>query len=581
MNASNQHVWEAVSPTVAQRPLVGVEKMINYAEYYQNGNVSMAGCTCQSRSKSISKDTDHHHLLLDLTQFQLSVALNLESNVDPEVLRQRFGPAVWFVRGFLPELGVWTVGQSSDASPDLDNVTFTAIHTVQQAQHWIDDTAIVVKDGSTTVEVMNHVSNHRIEPAGKQFRVYLVLNPRQGPPSLIMNASHVLNGHRAAMQCCAILEAMVNPRLVALLEANPDPRAALESVFVPEDLSRLLGKLPISLNTAYDSKFKPTESDLEAGMEKLSEKLANGAMPTVGIPRFSTPAKNPEYSLGTSNGQAMTMLNLRREIGPNEYRLLKKAHKKLGITIPSFVYACIVNSIDRRCKASTAQDGEVPGANLAYSAHASRWFPAETFGTRSPVNMAIVLGSGYVAPEELRSQQRGRDLNIDELIALAKAIRSKQEAFLKSPHIISTMEQVANDVSAMIADTTIKQRQAGTDLHTALSENSPAICPPTLTSQGDNIFNRSFTAKGGSLDPKPADPEGEYICIPSGFISGRTTDATVCFALLGFGGVLMLAGHFDSRFFDPKLVDAILDDVWSNLRAIATIASEDAPQAKL
>lgn len=516
-----------------------------------------------------------------LIQFQLSVTLSFDTNVSPQKLRQRYGLAVWMVRGFLPELGLWTTSTSSDGTLDLDHATFTALHTVDEAHAWIQDTAIVIDDGTTTEELMNYNSNHRIEPPGKQFRVYLVLSPRQGSPSIVLNASHVLNGHRAHVQCCAILEAMMNTKVVSLLEAIPDPRLALESVFAPEDVSKVLGKLPISLSTAYQERFKPTEGDLDAGMEKLGERLSNSALPTIGVPRFESPAKSPEFSLGTANGQPMTMLNVRREMDINEYRKVRMAHKKLGITVPSFVYACIVNSIDRRCKASTAQDDETPGANLAYSAHASRWFPAETFMTRSPVNMAIVPGSGYVAPHELRSEQRGRDLNLNELIALSKTIRQRQEAFLTSPHIISTLEQVAVQVSQAIAETASKQQQAGTDPLVALCENSPAICPPTLTSQGDNVFNRLFTAKGGSLEAKPANLEGDYIYVQKGYISGRTTDATVCFALLGFGGVLSLAGHFDSRFFDAKLVDAILDDAWKNLRAIAATVAEEEREAKL
>ncbi|GAC96557.1 hypothetical protein PHSY_004138 [Pseudozyma hubeiensis SY62] len=553
--------------------------MLNYAEYYQNGNVSTA--VSLRRSVNLRSGADGFVIAGLTVQFQLSVTLNFETNVSAQKLRQRFGLAVWAVRGFLPELGMWTTTTSTDGSLDLDHVTFTALQTADEAQEWIQDTAIVVDDGTTTEELMNYNSNHRIEPPGKQFRVYLVLNPRRGSPSIVLNASHVLNGHRAHVQCCAILEAMMSDKLVSLLEATPDPRLALGALFAPEDVSKVLGKLPISLDTAYQERFKPTETDLDVGMEKLGERLTNSALPTIGVPRFESPAKSPEYSLGNAHGQPMTMLNLKREMDFNEYRKVRQAHKKLGITVPSFVYACIVNSIDRRCKASTAQDDETPGAHLAYSAHASRWFPAETFMSRSPVNMAIVPGSGYISPHELRSEQRGRDLSLNELIALSKTIRQRQEAFLASPHIVSTLEQVADEVSRNIAETASKQQQAGTDPLVALCQNSPAICPPTLTSQGDNVFNRLFTAKGGSLEGRPANLEGDYIYVNRGYISGRTTDATVCFALLGFGGVLSLAGHFDSRFFDAKLVDAILDDVWKNLRAIAATVAEEEREAKL
>ncbi|SJX63360.1 uncharacterized protein SRS1_21039 [Sporisorium reilianum f. sp. reilianum] len=548
-----EQAWKQVSPNLATRPLVGVEKMLNYAEHYQNGN------------------------------FQLAIALLFQTSLPPETLRQRFGLAVWMVRGHLPELGTWTVGKAVDSSLDLDHATFTAIETVEEAQRWIDDTVVLVEDGPTVRETVGLLTNQRIEPAGKQFRIYLVANPRNGKPGIVLNASHVLNGHRTSFQGCAVLQALADARLAALFEANPDPRTALEAVFVPEDLSRLLSKLPISLNTAYNDKFKPGPEQLEAGMDKISERISNGMMPTIGIPRFESPAKNPEYSLGhLPNGDAMTMLNLKRTIGAAEHRSLHQAYKKRGASLPSFVYACIVNSIDRRCNASTAQDGEAPGANLAYSAHASRWFPAETFMARSPVNMAIVMGSGYIAPHELRSAQRGRDLNQDELFALARTIRSKQEAYLDHPYIISATEQVGSDIAAMVQNTAIKQREAGTDLYVALSENAPAICPPTLTSQGDVRFQTFFTAQGASFDARPLQPQEEFVHINDGIIGGRTTDASVCFAMYSFLGVLTLNAYFDSRFFDAKLVDTILDDVWTQLRALATDASTtDAPQAKL
>lgn len=505
-----------------------------------------------------------------------------ETNLAPETLRRRFGLALWIVRGFLPELGTWTIGAAEQGSAlDFDHATFEAIQTVEDAQKWIDETAVLVEDGTTVQEVVDFTSNHRIEPAGKQFRALLVANPREGHKAVIINASHVLNGHRMLFQGCAIVQALVDGRLAALTQATPDPRDALEAVFMPEDLSRLLRKLPISLNTAYNDKFKPTPADLETGQEKLSERLANGVQATIGIPRFQTPLKTPEYSLGTVNGQAMTMLNLRRRIGAAEHRMLHQAYKGHGSTLPSFVYACIVNSIDRRCRASSSEDGETPGANLAYSAHASRWLPQEAFMARSPVNMAVVLGSAYVSPEELRSKQGGRDLNEEELFALAKTIRTKQEEYLDSPHIISSMEQVGDEVGPMIAEIATKQQQAGTDPHVALSENSPAICPPTLTSQGDIPIKRLYTADGASFDPKPKNPEGEYIYFVEGTLGGRTTDASVCFAMWSFAGILTLQAHFDSRFFDAKLIDTILDDVILQLRQSANSVVDERPEAKL
>ena len=38
----DDRAWREISSNVARRPLIGVEKLLNYAEYYQNGNVSLA-----------------------------------------------------------------------------------------------------------------------------------------------------------------------------------------------------------------------------------------------------------------------------------------------------------------------------------------------------------------------------------------------------------------------------------------------------------------------------------------------------------------------------------------------------------
>lgn len=39
MTTDENQPWSQVSPDLAKRPLVGVEKVLNYTEYYQNGNV--------------------------------------------------------------------------------------------------------------------------------------------------------------------------------------------------------------------------------------------------------------------------------------------------------------------------------------------------------------------------------------------------------------------------------------------------------------------------------------------------------------------------------------------------------------
>jgi hypothetical protein len=39
MTTDDNQRWSQVSPDLAKRPLVGVEKVLNYTEHYQDGNV--------------------------------------------------------------------------------------------------------------------------------------------------------------------------------------------------------------------------------------------------------------------------------------------------------------------------------------------------------------------------------------------------------------------------------------------------------------------------------------------------------------------------------------------------------------
>ncbi|GAC75888.1 hypothetical protein PANT_19d00002 [Moesziomyces antarcticus T-34] len=550
MTTEDNQRWSQVSPDLAKRPLVGVEKVLNYTEYYQNGN------------------------------FQLTIALLFETSVASETLCERFPLALWSVRSKLPELGTSTVSNDQSAELDLDHALWQPIRSLEQAQQWLDDTGVIVNDGTSVQQMVDRLSNRRIEPIGKQFRVYLVCDPLYGAPGLIVNASHVLNGHRALFQGESIFKALLSPRISDATRQNPDAKAALAAIFKPEELNEALPKLPQSLNTAYADKFQPGAPEIEAGFHKVGEKLSNGAQPSIGIPRFQIPSAKPAFSLGSLDGTPMSMLNLRSRINAADNQSLKRACKKYGASVPSLVYACIVNSIDRHCGSSSSE--AVLGANLAYSAHASRWMPAETFEERSPVNMAIVLGSGYLSPEELQPGQRGRNLGEAGLFALARTIRKKQDDFLDTPHIIGAMSDLGEQVSSQLAEVAERQREAGTDARVALSENSPLVCPPTLTSQGVITVKRFYTAQGASDElhlEQPADEHLEFFDICTG---GRTTDASVCFAMFTHVGALTLQAHFDSHFFDAQLVRNILDDVVSQLgsaAASASLTSQD--QAKL
>lgn len=515
-------------------------------------------------------------------QFQLTIALLFETSIASETLCERFPLALWSVRSQLPELGTWTVTNDQSAELDLDHALWQPIRSLEQAQQWLHDTAVVVNDGTTVQQMVDRLSNRRIEPVGKQFRVYLVCDPLYGAPGLIVNASHALNGHRALFQGEMIFQALLDPRITGTLRQHPDSTSALAAIFKPEELSESLPKLPQSLNTAYADRFQPGASEIAAGFHKVGEKLANGAQPSIGIPRFQVPSGTPAFSLGMHDGTPMSMLNLRSRIKAADNQSLKRACKKYGASVPSLVYACIVNSIDRHCGSSTGSDGAALGANLAYSAHASRWMPAETFMERSPVNMAIVLGSGYLSPEELQPGQRGSDLGETGLFALARTIRQKQDDFLDTPHIIGAMPDLGDQVSSQLAEAAERQREAGTDWRLALSENSPAVCPPTLTSQGVIPVKRFYTAQGASNKLQLGQPTEEYLEFVDICSGGRTTDASVCFAMFTHAGALTLQAHFDSHFFDAKLVRNILDDVVSQLRAAAASASPTSlDQAKL
>lgn len=364
------------------------------------------------------------------------------------------------------------------------------------------------------------------------------------------------------LQGSVIVQALVDGRVAALTQMyGKDTRAALEAVFVPEDLSRILPKLPQSLTTAYNAKFQPGEVEIEAGLSKLGERAINSMKPTIGIPPFQPPLQTPAHSFRTIDGQPMIMMNPRRHIDPVEHRSLQQAYKKQGSTLPSFVYACLINSIDRRCQADTGvEGGERPGVHMCFSAHASRWLPKEAFMTRSPVNLGVVPGSAFLPADEFRSKQRGRDLSEAELFSLARSIRTAQESYLDSPHVISAMQMLGDQASSLVAETAQTSNEA-----------SPAasICPPTLTSQGELFVKRYYTVNGASDNPRPGEKEnekGDYIHFEKGLLGGRTTGENICFALSSYAGLLTLQAQFDSRFFDAELIDAILDDVIAQLR---------------
>ena len=219
------------------------------------------------------------------------MAYPFRTSIDAASLEKRFPAALWLTRTLLPELGVNTVsfGSTSTKNPiastasdaDLDHATFKPIKSLDEALVWLDDTACVVRNAQSFQELCKTTSNQRIEPAGKHSRAYLVLDPKEGPSALVMNISHVLNGHRMLFQVQTLLQ--------CLLHQSFDSASALgqvelvRSIFQPEQLEHVLPRLPQSLPHAYKTRFQPNQEQYEAAARQLAEQMENAVKPTVAI----------------------------------------------------------------------------------------------------------------------------------------------------------------------------------------------------------------------------------------------------------------------------------------------------------
>ncbi|CBQ70845.1 conserved hypothetical protein [Sporisorium reilianum SRZ2] len=533
--------WGIVSSNEAKRRLEGAELLVNYSEYFNQGD------------------------------FQLTLAFPFKTDIDVTTLEKRFPAAIWIARTLLPELGTSTVSSvSSSSEVDLDHATFEAIKTLDEALGWLDQSAFVVHGARSFQEVCDKTSNERIEPAGKHFRAYLVLNPKSGPSAFVLNVSHVLNGHRLLYQAQNILQSLFHP--VFSEQSSRCSRAApsdtaraqielVKAVFKPEDLKRVLPQLPQSLSHAYKSRFQPGTEQLKISSQKLAQRLENDAKPTIGIRGFN-------HVLTSLRDDVRPMVNLRRSFSRQEQERFRVQCKRNKATISSYVYAAIVKATDQvTATFDSSGNGQMAqGAHLTFPAHASRWLPGETANhARSVVTMAIAPASVYLSSEDVRPSSSGsleqsdlQEAQVQNTFRLARMLGTKQNEYLESPHMLGFLDTLGEAGAEGISN----NAQALAKGSTAVSPN-PSFSTPTLTSQG--IFDIAKDYPLATSEQKEsstsASSASRWLQLIDVVQYGRATSPSVCFSLYSFDGRLNLMVHFDERRFDRGVVTAVLDKV--------------------
>ncbi|CDR88152.1 uncharacterized protein SPSC_03738 [Sporisorium scitamineum] len=535
MSNVSQHIdppsyngWSMVSSTEAQRPLEGAELAVNYSEYFNQGDTSIEAAS----------------------------------------LERRFPAAVWLARTLLPELGISTISSTTTPNDvDLDHAAFRAITNLDQALEWLNDSAFVVHGAHTYQEVCEKTSNERIEPAGKHFRAYLVLDPKSGPAAFILNVSHVLNGHRMLYQAQNILQSLLHPGFSSGSDVGSDSTAhaqveLVRAVFQPEDLKRLLSRLPQSLSHAYKSRFQPGPEHLNIGSQKLTERMENEAKPTIGISGFGQAPRGLRDS-------DRPMVNLRRSFTRKEQESFRIHCKRNKATISSYVYAAIVKSIDQVAAAvENRGDAKVKqGAHLTFPAHASRWLPEETANhAPSVVTMAIAPASVYLSPEDVNpsrgsvAEASSHVAQVQDTFRLARILGVKQNEYLKSPHVLSFL-----DTLGQAGAQGIKTNAQALDEGNAASSSGRSFSTPTLTSQGIFDIAKDYPLESTDKNVSSAAPTRPFhwLQLIDVVQYGRATSPSVCFSLYSFDGKLNLMVHFDERRFDRGTVTAILDTACS------------------
>lgn len=175
------------------------------------------------------------------------------STVSEDEMEARFAAAWFRVRQQEPVVGV----DLEDEQGNLQNATFRLLKTVQEAEEWIKNTARVIRDGRSVLDMVAGTVSRHMPSKGRKAMAYLVLNPRLGNPGIVYNTSHVLSGHHAIKVCESIVSNLMQDQTSRGLHAN----------FRPENKDVLLPRLPRSCVKGYEEKYNPTPEDIEEGME--------------------------------------------------------------------------------------------------------------------------------------------------------------------------------------------------------------------------------------------------------------------------------------------------------------------------
>lgn len=528
----------------------------------------------------------------------MTLAFPFETSIGTDVLEKRFPAAIWLARTTLPELGISTVisrpGSSLtapaaylDSEHDLNHASFKAITSLAEALGWLCETAHVVRGAHSFHHICTMTSNRRIEPPGKHVQIYLVLDPINGPPALVLNASHVLNGHRLLFQAQNILQSLLHP---ALHQDHPSGRGVdsysstlsgdelVKAVFMPENLRNILPRLPRSLSQAYKLRFKPGSNEFIIGADKLAERVRNEARPSIGIPGVNPDVRKSNRTASiTASSEAyknpkMHMINIRRRFTQQESERLRKQCKRNSTTISSYIYAAIVEAIHHHTSTNKAESPK--GAHLTFPAHASRWLPKETRNDAKPaVNMAIAPASVFLNPEDIRPRremaQHGltESTQVQDIFRLARIIGIKQNEYLGSPHLLACLDTLGQSAAKGILST----------VHAEPSELSSRSCfsTPTLTSQGVFDLAAEYLSQAPNKEWASASISRplQTLKLVDVVQYGRATSPSVCFSLYSFNGTLTVMVHFDNRRFDQELVTAILERVCTIIVQCCHIAS--------
>ena len=170
-----------------------------------------------------------------------------------EVVLKRMCAAWFLARQDEPVVGIDLVSDDNK----LDKATFKCLQTIEEARDWMSDTLLVVDDGRSVMDVQAATVARPIPSRGRKPIMHIVLKPKINAMGIVYNCPHVLSGHHAIFVLEQFVQHLCDDR----------SELGLEHVFFPEKPGPLIPKLPRSCVKAYEETFKPTEEDIDNGME--------------------------------------------------------------------------------------------------------------------------------------------------------------------------------------------------------------------------------------------------------------------------------------------------------------------------